>query len=96
MTVTGDHAATGPEVLGPPSYRHPTLWPVRHLGVFRCFSTIAINSLYGPNKMQLLEEPKEKYEQKTKTVQRLHAPVSSSSFFQGEDFSHFMCMVLFI
>ena len=71
MTVTKDHTGTD---LG--ATFQSALHRVAHLailGVFRCFSTIAINSLYGPNKMQRLEEPEEE-QCAGKKVQRLCMP----------------------
>lgn len=94
MTVTEDHAgadlgATFPSALH--SVSHLVI-----LGVFSCLSMIAINSLYGPNKMQLLEEPEEVCAENKESLETLHAPASSSPSFQGDGFSHFMCPVLFI
>lgn len=95
MAVTADHTgahlgATFPSALH--SMAHQAV-----LGVFSCFCAIAINGLCGPNKMQCLGEPEEDVCTENKeSSQTLHAPASSSSFFQGDGFSHFMCLVLFI
>lgn len=54
-------ATTGHELLGPvPSALHFVAIQAK-LDVSHCFSALAINCLYGSNKMQRLEEPEEKY-----------------------------------
>lgn len=75
MAVTGGHCCLWPRASGAtfPVTLQPAAFQAT-IGVFTFFAATAINSLYGPNKTQHLEEPKEEYWQKTKKVQRLHVP----------------------
>lgn len=95
MTVTGDHCCRCTLASG-------ATFPMA-LHSMACWATLgsSVGSLQqqsvvsDPVKCGALRNQKRSLGQK-QSSETLHAPVGSSSFFQGDDFSHFTCTVWFI